>query len=272
MTSTPDQQPNTPAPLMYAQYLQLDRVLGAQQPRSDGPEHDELLFIIIHQVYELWFKEVLHELDYLRQRLGDDDLPSAMSTLKRILTILKVLVSQIDVLETITPIDFLTFRDRLESGSGFQSLQFREFEFSLGAKRRNVVDHFPEGSPGRETLERRYREETLWDAFVHYLSRAGHAVPDALLTRDVTQPIEPSPEFQSVLIDIYHNHPTTMHLCERLVDLDEGVQEWRYRHVKMVERTIGVKRGTGGSSGAEFLHTTLNRPVFPDLWAIRARL
>ena len=109
--STPDQPP--PAPLMYAQYLQLDQLLGAQQPRSDGPEHDELLFIIIHQVYELWFKEILHEMDYLRRRLGDDDLPSVMSTLRRILTILKVLVSQIDVLETMTPIDFLTFRDRL---------------------------------------------------------------------------------------------------------------------------------------------------------------
>ena len=132
MTPKPDQQPDTSMPLMYAQYLQLDQVLGAQQPRSDGPEHDELLFIIIHQVYELWFKEILHELDYLRRRLGEDDLSSAMSTLRRILTILKVLVSQIDVLETITPIDYLTFRDRLESGSGFQSLQFREFEFTLG--------------------------------------------------------------------------------------------------------------------------------------------
>lgn len=268
--STPDQQP--PAPLMYAQYLQLDQLLGAQQPRSDGPEHDELLFIIIHQVYELWFKEILHEMDYLRRRLGDDDLPSVMSTLRRILTILKVLVSQIDVLETMTPIDFLTFRDRLESGSGFQSLQFREFEFSLGAKRRNVVDHFPEGSPGRETLERRYREETLWDAFLHYLSRSGHAVPEELLARDVTQPIQPSPELQSVLIDIYRNHPTTMHLCERLVDLDEGVQEWRYRHVKMVQRTIGTKRGTGGSSGAEYLKSTLFHDAFPDLWAIRTEL
>ena len=272
MTPTPDQQPDTPMPLMYAQYLQLDQLLGAQQPRSDGPEHDEMLFIIIHQVYELWFKEVLHEMDYLRQRLGDDDVPAAMSTFQRILTILKVLVSQIDVLETITPIDFLTFRDRLESGSGFQSVQFREFEFSLGAKRRSMVDHFPEGSPGRQTLERRFREETLWDAFLHYLSRAGHAVPDALLARDVTQPIQPSPELQLALIDIYRNHPATMHLCERLVDFDEGVQEWRYRHVKMVQRTIGTKRGTGGSSGAEYLKSTLFHEAFPDLWAIRTEL
>ncbi len=176
------------------------------------------------------------------------------------------------MLETITPIDYLTFRDRLASGSGFQSLQFREFEFALGAKRRSAIDNFPEGSAGRETLELRYQEETVWDAVLHYLSRTGHSVPDELFTRDVTQPIEPSPEFQVTLIDIYRNHPTTMHLCERLVDLDEGVQEWRYRHVKMVQRTIGTKRGTGGSSGAEYLKSTLFHDAFPDLWAIRTEL
>jgi tryptophan 2,3-dioxygenase len=246
---------------MYAEYLRLDQVLTAQQ-----------LFIIIHQVYELWFKEVLHELDYLRGRLDADDLPKALGTFKRVLTILKVMVSQIDVLETMTPIDYLTFRDRLESGSGFQSAQFREFEFVLGAKRRAAVDHFPEGGVGRAALERRFHEPTLWDAFVHYLARAGYPVPEDVLGRDVTQPIEASPGLQRVLVDLYRSDPSTLQLCERLIDLDEGVQEWRYRHVKMVQRTIGTKRGTGGSSGAEYLKSTLFHNAFPDLWIIRTEL
>jgi len=257
---------------MYSEYLKLEQLLSAQAPRSDGPEHDEMLFIVIHQVYELWFKEILHELDHLGRRLGADDLASALGTLKRVLTILKVMVSQIDVLETMTPTEFLSFRDRLESGSGFQSVQFREFEFLLGAKRRAVVDHFPAGSAGRESLERRYREPTLWDAVLHFLARRGVAVPEALLARDVTQAPEPSPGLQEALIELYRNDPTAIQLCERLVDLDEGVQEWRYRHVKMVQRTIGTRRGTGGSSGAEYLKGTLFHEVFPDLWAIRASL
>jgi len=265
--SSPDSVPS-----MYAEYLKLDRVLTAQHPRSDGPEHDEMLFIIIHQVYELWFKEVLHELDHLRARLDADDLPKALGTLKRVLTILKVMVSQIDVLETMTPVEYLTFRDRLASGSGFQSAQFRQFEFVLGAKRRATVDHFPEGDPGRAVLERRYREPTLWDAFVGFLARAGYAVPDAVLQRDVTGPIEPSEEMQHVLVEVYRTDPTVLQLCERLIDLDEGVQEWRYRHVKMVQRTIGTKRGTGGSSGADYLKATLFHDAFPDLWIIRTEL
>ena len=257
---------------MYSQYLNLDALLSAQQPLSDGPEHDEMLFIIIHQIYELWFKEMLHELDYLCRRLDQDRLTGALDTFKRILTILKVLVSQIDVLETMTPIDYLTFRDRLAAGSGFQSYQFRQFEFILGAKRRSVVDHFPEGSVAREALERRYGDPSLWDAFLKYLSRAGYQVPESLLSRDVTQPVEPSPDLQTVLIEIYRTDPATMQLCERMVDLDEGVQEWRYRHVKMVQRTIGTKLGTGGSSGAEYLKSTLFHEAFPDLWAIRTDL
>jgi len=257
---------------MYSEYLMLDELLSAQHPRSDGPEHDEMLFIIIHQVYELWFKEMLHELDYLCRRLDEDRLTGALDTFKRILTILKVMVAQIDVLETMTPIDYLTFRDRLAAGSGFQSFQFRQFEFMLGAKRRSVVDHFPEGSLAREALEQRYTGPSLWDAFVGFLARSGYAVPETITNRDVTQPIESSPEFQAVLIEIYRTDPATMQLCERMIDLDEGVQEWRYRHVKMVQRTIGTKRGTGGSSGAEYLKSTLFHEAFPDLWAIRTEL
>jgi tryptophan 2,3-dioxygenase len=256
----------------YAGYLQLDELLALQRPLSRGPEHDELLFIVIHQVYELWFKEMLHELDYLNGRLVEGDTPRAQHTLKRILTILKVLVSQIDVLETMTPLEFQSFRDRLETGSGFQSRQFREMEMVLGHKRRTAVEHYPGDSRDRAQLEARYAAATLWDAFLHFLAHLGHDVPRAALERDVRQPIEPSPDVQRVLLHVYRHDDTAAGVCERLVDLDEGVQEWRYRHVKMVQRTIGTKRGTGGSAGAEYLLTTLNQPVFPDLWAIRTSL
>jgi len=250
----------------YADYLKLDRLLTLQEP---GPDHDEMLFIVIHQTYELWFKEILHELDYLERLLAKDDVPRAGHAMKRVLTILKVLVAQVDILETMTPLEFLGFRARLESGSGFQSAQFRELEFVLGAKRRSALEHYPEGSSERTRIERRFLSPSLWDWFVRFLSRRGHTVPDDLLQRDVTQPVSPSPELQRTLVEIYRSDSALAEFCERLVDLDEGVQEWRYRHVKMVERTIGSKPGTGGSAGAEYLRTTLLRPVFPDLWAIR---
>jgi tryptophan 2,3-dioxygenase len=256
----------------YPSYLKLDELLALQHPLSRGPEHDELLFIIIHQVYELWFKEMLHELDYLTARLVEGDTAHAQHTLKRILTVLKVLVSQIDVLETMTPLEFQSFRDRLESGSGFQSRQFREMEMVMGQKRRATVEHYAPGGADRTQLEVRFAAPTLWDAFLRYLAHSGHDVPPAALARDPRTPIEPSPDVQRVLLHVYRHDPTAAGVCERLVDLDEGMQEWRYRHVKMVQRTIGTKRGTGDSAGAEYLLTTLNHPAFPDLWAIRTSL
>jgi tryptophan 2,3-dioxygenase len=256
----------------YSSYLKLDELLVLQKPLSDGPEHDEMLFIVIHQVYELWFMEILHEIDYLQRLLDKDDVPRAMHTLKRILTILKVLVAQLDILETMTPLEFLSFRDRLESGSGFQSFQFREIEFALGLKRAGTAERYPEGSEARRRLSTRYAQSSLWDTFLHYLARNGYQIPSEQLSRDPAQPIEPSPEIQRVLIEIYRTNPVLTQVCERLVDLDEGVQEWRYRHVKMVQRTIGTKMGTGGTAGAEYLATTLSKPVFPDLWAIRTEL
>jgi len=259
-------------PVTYSNYLKLDQVLSAQQPLSEGPEHDEMLFIIIHQVYELWFKQVLHELDYLQQRLVNNDIPRALHTLRRILTILKTMVAQIDILETMTPLEFLSFRHRLESASGFQSCQFRELEFVLGHKRRSILLHYPEETTARCRLEIRYQQPTLWDAFLHYLAGNGYAVPPELLARDVSQPIEPSPAVQKILIEVYRNNPGLIQMCERLVDFDEGIQEWRYRHIKMVERTIGTKQGTGGSAGVNYLQTTLLKPIFPDLWAIRTEL
>src|SRR5213083_915017 len=256
----------------YSSYLKLDELLALQQPRPGELEHDETLFVIIHQIYELWFKEVLHELDYLQQLLRANDTPLAAATLKRILTILKTLVAQIDVLETMTPLNFLTFRDRLESGSGFQSHQFREIEFVLGKKGRPSFERYPEGSAHRKSVEARFPEPTLWDAFLHYLAANEYRVPKTLLDRDHSKAYEPSPEVQRILVEVYKKNPTVSQIVERLVDLDEGFMEWRYRHVKMVQRTIGTKPGTGGSAGAEYLLTTLNQPAFPDLWAIRAEL
>jgi len=259
-------------PVSYASYLKLDELLSLQQPRSAGPEHDEMLFIVIHQVYELWFKEMLHELGYLDTLLRDNETPRALHTLKRILTVLKVMVAQIDVLETMTPLEFLSFRDRLESGSGFQSFQFRELELLLGTKNPAAFGRYPEGSEPRRRLEARFRQPTLWDAFLAYLAKNKYAVPASLLRRDVTRSPEPSREVQGILITVYRTNRGVSSVCERLVDLDEGVMEWRYRHVKMVQRTIGTKLGTGGTAGAEYLATTLNNPAFPDLWAIRTEL
>jgi tryptophan 2,3-dioxygenase len=256
----------------YSDYLKLDELLTLQQPLSPGPEHDEMLFIIIHQVYELWFKELLHELDHLMRLLVHNDGVRAQHTLKRILTVLKVLVAQLDILETMTPLEFLSFRERLESGSGFQSYQFRELEFVLGRRRPEALNRYPKGSDHHRRLAGRLTQPTLWDAFLRYIAVNGFPVPDGLLKRDPSTPIEPSTEFQATIVSIYRTNPALAGLCERLVDLDEGIQEWRYRHVKMVQRTIGTRRGTGGSAGAEYLMTTLNQPLFPDLWAIRTEL
>ena len=265
-------EPSSDAAVTYNSYLHIDELLALQQPRSAGPEHDEMLFIVIHQVYELWFKQLLHELDRAMALLTADDSARAQHTLKRILTILKVLVAQLDILETMTPLEFLSFRARLDAASGFQSDQFRQVEFVLGMKRPETIARFPDGSRARVALERRFAEPTLWDAFLQYLAREGYPVPPSHLSRDATAAVVPSRAVQDVLIDLYRRDPRNAELCERLVDLDEGVQEWRYRHVKMVERTIGMKPGTGGSSGTDYLRNTIGSNLFPDLWEIRSRL
>lgn len=256
----------------YGSYLAIDELLALQRPRSEGPEHDELLFIVIHQVYELWFKELLHEIDRVISWLDQGDSHRAQHTMKRILTILKVQVAQLDILETMTPLEFQSFRERLEAASGFQSDQFRQIEFLLGHKTTGALARFPAGSRAHTALTARFHAPSLWDAFLRFLGREGYPVPVALLARDVTTPIEASDSLQDTLIALYRKDPKNAELCERLVDLDEGLQEWRYRHVKMVQRTIGTRPGTGGSDGAAYLATTLMRPLFPDLWAIRARL
>ncbi len=264
--------PEPDAAVTYSSYLKIDELLLLQQPRSHGPEHDEMLFIVIHQVYELWFKELLHEFDHVMRLLTEDQPHRAQHTLKRILDILKVLVAQLDILETMTPLEFLSFRSRLEAASGFQSDQFRQIEFVLGHKSDAAIARFADGSRAQRALSERRGAATLWDAFLKYLSREGYPVSAAQLGRDVTAPVGASAEIQDILIRVYRADPKNAELCERLVDLDEGFQEWRYRHVKMVERTIGTKPGTGGSGGAAYLRSTVGQNLFPDLWAIRAQL
>ncbi len=261
--------------LTYSSYLKIDELLDLQQPKSsgpDGPEHDELLFIIIHQVYELWFKQINHEVRLLQASLEDGDAATALAGFKRVLTILKILVAQVDILETMTPMSFGSFRKRLESASGFQSAQFRETEFLLGHKDPRALEHHTADSPGGRRLLELMGERTLYDSFLRFLAQRGFDVPAESLERDLAKPVPESAEVQAVLLAAYRDDHLAQTVCERMVDLDEGLQEWRYRHVKMVERTIGSKPGTGGSAGAAYLKGTLFHPLFPDLWSIRDRL
>jgi tryptophan 2,3-dioxygenase len=256
--------------LTYSSYLKLDELLALQQMQFQGKAHDEMLFIVVHQTYELWFKEILYEIDLLGICFELREPAQAQAILKRIRSILKVLVSQMDIIETMLPPQFVAFRDLLGTASEFQSAQFREFEFALGNKRREVLDSFPEGTAARARLQKRFDGPTLWDSFLHFLSQRNYPIPSHLLNRDFTRAIVPSRQVQSVLLLVYEKEPELENICELLLDVDEGVQEWRYRHVKMVERIIGSKRGTGGSSGLEYLKSTLFNPSFPDLWAIRS--
>ena len=256
--------------LNYASYLALDEVLGAQRPRSE--EHDELLFIVIHQVYELWFKQLLHELGHLQGQLEAGETTHALHTLRRALTVFKVVVAQIDVLETMTPRQFTSFRARLDASSGFQSAQFRRLEALLGRRDERVLAAYRPGSAEHEAITEQLGKPSLYDSFLRYLSLHRYPIPAEILNRDVTQHAEPSKDVQQALLAVYHDDEGPAQVAERMVDLDEGLQEWRYRHVKMVERTIGDKSGTGGSSGAAYLRGTTFTPVFPDLWAVRSEL
>jgi tryptophan 2,3-dioxygenase len=267
--------------ITYISYLKVDELLELQQPESDG-EHDEMLFIVIHQTYELWFKQILHEVAELQRTLEQGDTHRSLAILGRVRTIMKTCVGQLDILETMTPLQFNTFRGRLQSASGFQSAQFRELEAVLGRRDQagagaekhtgmGMAEHLIEGSPARARVEAAMTRPSLWDSTLRYLAARGHAVPGEVLGRDVSVGYEAHEGVQDMLLDVHRNDPDAAAICERLVDLDEGLQEWRYRHVKMVERTIGHKMGSGGSSGVGYLSSTLFRSVFPDLWAIRSR-
>ncbi len=258
--------------LTYSSYLNLPELLELQRPRSAPPEHDEMLFIVIHQVYELWFKLILHETAKINRDFSRNDLYGAIATWKRLRTILKTLVGQLDILETMTPMSFASFRDRLDTASGFQSYQFREFEFAYGYKRPQVTAAIPEATSGRALADRRLAEPTVVDHFYAFLGQRGVRIPGELSRRDVTLPTEASPALQEELFRVYQSQPELVILFELMTDFDEGLQEWRYRHIKLVERTIGAKKGTGGSPGVEFLKQSLWKPLFPDLWAIRHRM
>jgi tryptophan 2,3-dioxygenase len=257
--------------LTYAGYLKLEQLLALQEPRSKPEEHDEMLFIVIHQVYELWFKLLLHELEQIKRDFSSNDLFRAIAGFKRIRTVMKTLVGQLDILETMTPNSFSGFRDRLETASGFQSVQYREMEFVMGYKRPELLNSFPPGSPASQALEKRLREPSVIDHFYDFLEQRGVAIPRDLRERDVTLPATADPRVQDGIYKLYQEHPEAAILFELMTDFDEGQQEWRYRHVKLTERTIGNKMGTGGSSGVEFLKKTLFKSFFPDLWAIRHR-
>ena len=267
----------------YTNYLKVDELLELQHPLSDGPEHDELLFITIHQVYELWFQQILLEMAALQRALEEGDTHRSLALMTRVRTIMKTCVAQVDVLETMTPIQFKSFRARLSSASGFQSAQFRELEAVLGRRDRagsdagegtgmKMAEHLQPGSRGRERTEAAMARPSLWDSALHYFAHRSHPIPPEALDRDVTLAWQGAEGLEGVLIEMYRTDAEARMVAEALVDIDEGLAEWRYRHVMMVHRTIGKKPGTGGSSGVDYLRSTLFHPVFPELWSIRNQL
>ena len=260
---------NHDAALTYTSYLAVDELLELQRPLSEGPEHDELLFIIIHQTYELWFKQLIHEFRAAQRALEEGDTHRSLSLLGRIRTIMKVCVSQVDILETMTPLQFNSFRNYLASSSGFQSAQFRKVEAILGRRDARMHGHLP--TDMRAEIDAICEGNSIWDSTLEYINLRGHTIPQNILQRDKKIAYESNVDVQEILLNVHRNDPETAMVCERLIDIDEGIQEWRYRHVKMVERTIGHKVGTGGSSGVDYLASTLFNPVFKELWVIRDR-
>ena len=255
MTATPDG-------MTYADYLQLDALLSAQKPLSDL--HDEMLFIVIHQTKELWMKQMLHELRLAISLLADDRFAEASKAMARIKRIQAVMTLSWDVLSTLTPVDYLKFRDVLGTSSGFQSAQFREIEFRLGLKEPSFVSHYPEGSEERARLERALDEPSLQEAAVGALERAGFDVGD-----------RSESALASAWLKIYRDADRWFELyelAEKLIDIDDALVAWRHKHVLTVERIIGNKPGTGGSAGAPYLRRTLEKRVFPELWSMRTEL
>ena len=260
---------NFDSALTYTSYLAVDELLKLQRPLSTGPEHDEMLFIIIHQTYELWFKQLIHEFQEAQRAMESGDSHYSLAILGRIRTILKVCVTQIDILETMTPLQFNSFRSYLSSSSGFQSAQFRMVEALLGRRDEKMAGHLPLDI--QEQIKVITAKNSVWDSALAYIDKRGHKIPTDVLNRDKSTPYASSKAVQDVLLEVHRKDPESAMVCERLVDIDEGLQEWRYRHVKMVERTIGHKSGTGGSDGVKYLASTLFNPVFKDLWEIRSQ-
>lgn len=259
----------------YSAYLQLDRVLNAQHTLSSPPHHDELLFIIQHQTSELWFKLIIHEVRAAMRQLRADNPGPCLKSLARIKMIQQQLFNQWAVLETLTPAEYVQFRDVLGNASGFQSMQYRWLEFLLGNKNARIPGLFKHQPEAMATLETALHQPSLYDEFLQFLARSGHAVPEACLERDWSQPYERCPDLVPALVNIYRNtdrYWTEYALCERLVDVEESFQLWRFRHMKTVKRIIGFKTGTGGSSGVAFLAKALELSFFPELMDLRTQL
>jgi tryptophan 2,3-dioxygenase len=264
-----------PGPLTYAEYLHLDEILGAQHPRSRPVHHDELLFIIQHQTTELWLKLMLHELVSARDGFRTDAVPLALKRLARVKHIQHTLSEQWSVLATLTPSEYLEFRDFLASSSGFQSYQYRAVEFILGNKNADMLAVFADDQPAEAMLTALLESPTLYDEFLRHLARQGFPVPDSVLSRDVSEPYRQHDELLETFKIIYsepQRHWSAYEICEELIDVEDNFQQWRFRHLKVVERTIGHKVGTGGSSGVDFLHAALDLTFFPELYAVRTIL
>ena len=261
--------------LTYGSYLYVPDLLALQRELSDPPHHDELLFIVSHQVYELWFKQMLHEVRAVCGFL-DQDLPlRAAQLFDRLHAIQHLLIEQIPLLETMFAVDFAKFRDHLRPASGFQSVQFRRLEFLCGAKNARLVQLVGEDEGSRAEMTAALEEPTLYDHFLRHLARAGFAIPAEVLGRDTAEPYQPHEAVVDALVELYRAtdaHYPQFRLAEHLLELDERFAIWRFHHVKMVERMIGGKTGTGGSSGARYLASTLDKRFFPEIWMVRDRL
>jgi tryptophan 2,3-dioxygenase len=261
--------------MSYGHYLGLDQLLAAQHPRSEPPQHDELLFIVQHQVAELWLKLLLHELRSARSLMASDDLAPALKRLARVKHIQNQLVEQWSVLATLTPSEYALIRPFLATSSGFQSYQYRAVEFLLGNKNRDMVAVFDHDPTARRMLEEALAEPSVYDEFLRYLHRRGYAVPASVLERDVTQPYRLDEALVDVFAGVYADpdgHWGVYETCEELVDIEDNFQTWRFRHLQVVTRTIGHKVGTGGSSGVDFLRRALDLTFFPELYAVRTRI
>jgi tryptophan 2,3-dioxygenase len=261
--------------LSYGRYLHLDEILTAQHPVSIPEHHDELLFILQHQTSELWLKLILHELRAVQRQLAADDLRPALKGLARVKHIQRCLTEQWSVLATLTPSEYAEFRSFLGTSSGFQSYQYRAVEFMLGNKDKRMLGIFDNDAGAKELLVAALEAPSVYDEFLRYLARAGHQVPVELLQRDVTMPYSYNADLVPVFVKIYENADANWEAyeaCEELVDLEENFQLWRFRHLKTVERTIGFKRGTGGSSGVDFLRKALDLTFFPELYVVRTEI
>jgi tryptophan 2,3-dioxygenase len=260
------------AQMSYGDYLRLDTLLSAQQPLSDPPQHDELLFIIQHQTTELWLKLLVHELRSARALLASDELSPALKRLARVKHVQHTITDQWTVLATLTPSEYALIRPFLATSSGFQSAQYREVEFLLGNKNADMVKVFGHDPGARDTLTTLLHERSLYDEFLGYLSRQGYAVPRGCLDRDWSQPHRSDPDLVQMFAGVYaepERHWGVYETCEELVDLEDNFQEWRFRHLQVVQRTIGHRTGTGGSSGVDFLRRALDLTFFPELYEVR---